>query len=221
MDRSHVAIIIPALNEEASVGRVCSAVAVHGSPIVVDDGSSDRTAQVSQAAGAVVVTHLRPQGYDAALDSGFRRARELGFSYAVTFDADGQHDASSVPDVLRLLDAGHDCVVGVRPKPARLAERLFALYTRRAFGIKDPLCGLKGYRLSAYVELGHFDSYKSVGTELMLYCLKAGHRVAQLPIGAAPRQGIPRVGGSIRANWRIARSLCGALIRSRHQVGTR
>ena len=133
----------------------------------------------------------------------------------VTFDADGQHDAGVIPQVIRLLDDGNVCVVGSRRAPARLAERLFAVYTRAAYGIRDPLCGLKGYRMSVYSELGHFDSYHSFGTELMLFCLRTGYPVAQIAVTVGRRRGKPRLGGSIRANWGIARSLAGAWLRAK------
>lgn len=59
-------------------------------------------------------------------------------------------------------------VLGVRNSKPRFSEHLFALMTKRKFGIKDPLCGLKGYNVKVYEKLGHFDSYESIGTELML-----------------------------------------------------
>lgn len=215
MDRPRVAVIVPALNEERSIASVVASVAVHGVPVVVSDGSTDGTAEAAAAAGALVVRHERNHGYDAALNSGFDRAAELGAEFFVTFDADGQHDPRLIPEFIRLLATGHWLVVGVRPRPARISEWLFAAYTRLAYGIHDPLCGMKGYSLSAYRELGHFDSYRSIGTELMLHCLRAGHPVAEVSIPIAPRRGASRLGNPWRGNARIFRSLVLALLRSR------
>jgi glycosyltransferase involved in cell wall biosynthesis len=218
MDRSRIAIIIPALNEQRSIASIVGAVAAYGVPIVVSDGSTDGTAEAAAAAGAVVVRHEQNRGYDAALNSGFVRAAGLGADFAITLDADGQHDPALIAAFTRLLADGERLVVGIRPKPARISERAFAAYTRRAFGIHDPLCGMKGYSMSAYSDLGHFDSYRSIGTELMLSLARDGHPVAEVHVPIAPRQGAPRLGGALRANVRIFRALMLAVIMSRHRT---
>src|SRR4051812_36924635 len=111
MDRSRVAIVIPAYNETATIARVVREVERFGTPIVADDGSHDDTAAASSAAGAVVVRNLVNRGYDAALNAGFAEAAERNFEYVVTFDADGQHDPASVGLVLDHLERGADLVV--------------------------------------------------------------------------------------------------------------
>jgi hypothetical protein len=145
------------------------------------------------------------------LQEGFAQAALRGYRFAITFDADGQHDAAALPAVLDLLESGSEVVIGVRPKAARLSEVLFAVYTRSAYGIRDPLCGLKGYSLRLFAELGHFDSYRSIGTELMLFAARRERRIAQLPVQIAPRRGASGFGGWLRGNWRISRSLAIAI----------
>lgn len=218
MERSRVAIIVPALNEQRSIAAVVAAIAAYGLPIVVNDGSTDDTAEAAAAAGAIVVRHERNHGYDAALNSGFIRAAELGAEFAITIDADGQHDPALIPSFLQLLADGERLVVGVRPRPARISERLFATYTRVAYGIHDPLCGMKGYAMSAYRELGHFDSYRSIGTELMLHTVRASHTLAEVDVPIAPRHGATRVGGALRGNVRVLRALVFALLRSHRRA---
>jgi glycosyltransferase involved in cell wall biosynthesis len=215
MERSRIAVIVPARNEERSISSVIAAAIAHGVPIVVSDGSTDATAEVAEAAGAVVVVHSRNLGYDAALNSGFRRAAELDVEYAVTVDADGQHDPALIPRFEELLTRGNRLVVGIRPRPARISERIFGAYTRHAYGVHDPLCGMKGYAMEAYNELGHFDSYESMGTELMLYALRTGRPFAEVKVPIARRSDTPRLGGAVRANIRIFRSLLHALLARR------
>jgi len=186
---------------------------MYGIPVVVNDGSADDTAATAAAAGAIVVNHRRARGYDAALNSGFRRAAELGVEYALTMDADGQHDPTRIPQFLRLLADGYWLVSGVRPKPARISESIFAAYTRLAYGIHDPLCGMKAYAMSAYAELGHFDSYGSMGTELALHTARVGHPVVEVNIPISLRLGAPRLGGRLRGNARIFRALALAILR--------
>ena len=96
MDRSRVAIVIPALNESQTIVGVVAAAADYGVPIVVDDGSTDGTAALSIQAGAVVVSHQKNLGYDSALNSGFKKAADLGCEIIVTLDADGQHEPSLI-----------------------------------------------------------------------------------------------------------------------------
>jgi glycosyltransferase involved in cell wall biosynthesis len=206
-----VGVVIPALNEARSVGGVVRQVVPYGTPIVVDDGSVDATAELAAQAGAEVVKHPGNQGYDRAIESGFARAAELGCAIVVTMDADGQHN----PDLLRQFIAavmqGADVVVGIRDRRQRLAETLFAWVARRRWGICDPLCGMKAYRLAVYQRLGHFDSYRSIGTELALFAAAKGYKVAQVPVATRPREGHSRFGRVIRGNWLILRAMLQAL----------
>src|SRR5262245_20385447 len=126
-----VAIVIPALNEAETIGGVVRSVVAFGKPIVVDDGSTDRTSETARLAGADVVRHDVNRGYDAALNSGFERAIGHGASVVVTFDADGQHDASILDRfVAPLLARTTDLVIGIRPRAARFAESVFNAYAR-------------------------------------------------------------------------------------------
>src|SRR5882724_9145778 len=163
-----VAAVIPALNEGATIEQLVHALQPYAHTIVVDDGSTDDTAFLATRAGAEVVSHTVNQGYDRALETGLRKAMGLGFEFAVTIDGDGQHH----PDTLRLfideLLSGADLVVGVRDHRQRFAESLFCVVSQALWNIKDPLCGMKGYRLSLVSRAGQIDSYTSIGTELML-----------------------------------------------------
>lgn len=208
MDRSKVAIIIPAFNEAQSIAAVISKALPYGTVIVTDDASTDGTSSIALASGAQVVKHHDNQGYDAALNSGFAKADELRCDYAITFDADGQHDASLLPKFIDLLNNGVDLVIGIRPQTARLGEYVFCLYTRWKFGVRDPLCGMKGYRMSLYQARGWFDSYQSIGTELMLFGLRQQYSFEQVEVPIADRQeSTPRFGRLLRANWKILRAI--------------
>lgn len=207
MDRSRVAIVIPALNESATIADVVEAAGKYGVPIVVDDGSTDNTAELAAKAGAVVASHKNNQGYDAALNSGFRKATELGSDIVITLDADGQHDPSLIFQFIAAIDAGADVVIGVRSRRQRLAEHLFALYAICRFGIKDPLCGMKAYRKVVYEDLGHFDSYGSIGTELAIFAAKKGYRLNQIPFTVRERRDQPRFGRVLVGNYKITRAL--------------
>ena len=112
-----VAVVVPAFNEESSVGAVVSDLSRHFRTIIcVDDGSSDATADAAARAGATVVRHPENLGQGAALQTGFAYAlADPLVDFIITFDSDGQH---RVDDALTLLDAARshqvDVVLGSR-----------------------------------------------------------------------------------------------------------
>jgi glycosyltransferase involved in cell wall biosynthesis len=111
-----IGIVIAAYNEGAALGDVVAGLRSHyGTIIVVDDGSSDDTADVAQRAGAHVLRHPLNLGQGAALQTGIDYALRIGCDYIITFDADGQHDASEIPALVApLADGRADVVLGSR-----------------------------------------------------------------------------------------------------------
>lgn len=207
MDRSRVALVIPAFNEAATINSVVKEALVYGQPIVVNDCSTDDTAIVAKAAGAVVVNHKVNQGYDGALNSGFKEATRQKYDFIITLDGDGQHDPSLLLDFITRLENGASLVLGIRSSKARVAEHIFAFYTRIRYGVLDPLCGMKGYRRDIYESVGYFDSYMSIGTELTLRAISSGVAFEQVHIHVRERVDTPRFGSLISANLKIFRAL--------------
>ena len=208
MERSRVAIVIPAFNEAKTISQVVTAARRFGKCVVVDDGSSDDTAVLAHEAGATVVSHITNRGYDAALDTGFRRAVLAPDCAAIiTLDADGQHNPDLLQKFIDAIDQGASVVLGVRDRRQRLAEHIFAWYTQHRFGIADPLCGMKAYRVEVYRAQGYFDTYQSIGTELMLFGVSKGFPTTSVPFIVRERDGHPRFGRKLAANWKIFRAL--------------
>ena len=207
MDRSRIGIVIPALNESLTIENIVKTVVKYGLPIVVDDGSVDDTSKLAVSAGAVVVSHLQNCGYDCALNSGFKKADELGIEIIITVDADGQHNPSHIKKFIDIIDSGSDVVAGIRSKKQRFSEHLFSWYTTVRFGIKDPLCGMKAYRRTVYQSLGYFDSYGSIGTELIIFATKEQFKISQLHIEVKERKGQSRFGHILKGNYKIIRSM--------------
>lgn len=206
------ALVVPAHNEAATIRRVVEALRGWGHVIVVDDASSDGTAEIARAAGAEVLTHAVNRGYEGALESGFAHAVATQHAVIVTFDADGQHDANSLNTILPpLMENRADLVLGIRPAAARLGEALFNIYARLRFGIPDILCGLKGYRSELYRQHGGFDRIRGLGTELALASVARGARWVAVPVPIHPRQDTPRIGSRYRANLRLLGALCRAV----------
>lgn len=206
MERSELAIIIPAFNEERTIAQVVRDVSVYGVPVVVNDASRDRTGIFAEKEGSVVVTHDFNRGYDEALNSGFQKADELGCKYAITFDADGQHEPATI-DTYKENLIKYDLVLGYRPKKARISEVIIGIYFLMRFGIRDILCGMKGYNLQLYRRNGRFDHVKSIGSELALISVKSKCRFIQIPVQICRRMDNPRFGNVIKSNLMIIKAL--------------
>jgi len=208
-----VAIVIPAFNEAKTIGQVVAGVAEMGTVIVVDDASTDDTADIAANAGAFVVRHKINAGYDGAIESGFAEADRIGAKGIITFDADGQHDPSFLGAFVEALEGdAADLVIGIRPRSARWSEALFGRYTRMRYGVPDILCGMKGYSLELYRDNGRFDGSHSIGTELAMFGLRTHVRVLSLPVPVTSRADKPRFGSALRSNLAIAAALARAIV---------
>lgn len=209
MERSHLktAIIIPAFNEQMTIQKVVNSVKFAGSVIVVDDCSTDNTSKMAIEAGAIVVKHNINKGYDSALESGFAKANELNVDFAITLDADGQHPSELLNAMINLFEQNQSLVLGVRDKLPRFSEKLFAFYTKKKFGVKDPCCGLKGYSMKFYQQHGCFTRYPSIGTDLMFSALHSGAKAEQINFKVKERLDKPRFGSVLTSNLKILNAL--------------
>jgi len=207
VDKYKVGIIIPAFNESPTISGIVDAVSKYGIPIVVDDGSEDNTAELSIKSGAVVTSHKRNLGYDEALNSGFKKAFDMKVDIIITIDADGQHNPLLVRKFIDAIDFGSDVVLGIRSYRQRLAEDLFASYTKFRFGINDPLCGMKAYRTSVYKSQGYFDSFGSIGTELVIHAARKGLNITQIEFEVNDRNGKSKFGQALSGNYKILRAM--------------
>jgi glycosyltransferase involved in cell wall biosynthesis len=206
-----VVAIIPAFNEEDNIAQVVKAITPKYPVIVIDDGSSDGTFREAQVAGATVVSHPRNLGYDAALHTGILHAISCEFEFAVTLDADGQHNPALVDHFQAELQKGYQLIVGKREIIPRWSEYLFSLVATSLWGLEDPLCGMKGYHLQSLRRLSTLKSFDSVGTEIAIRLVKSGVQALNVNVTTRPRIGVSRFGSSIRANIKICRALINSI----------
>ena len=174
-----IAVVIPAFNESATIGRLIHEMKpfVH-CVIVLDDGSFDDTAIQARNSGARVIRHVSNEGYDRALQKGLTEALNLGADILVTFDADGQHDPRYIRQLSQPIVLGQaDLVAGQRSTITCFGEKVFALYTSARFGVRDPLCGLKAYSRHLCQRIGVENMNGSAGTRLLIQSLRLGYKI--------------------------------------------
>jgi len=197
--------IIPALNEEKTINSVLNGVKKYVDEIVVvDDGSTDNTAKIVEKSSAILIKNKTRLGYDKAINIGFKEASCRNPNILVTFDADGQHIPKDLEKILFPIKKKEtSVVVGIRPYKQRIAEKIFARFSKRKIGVSDPLCGIKAYSWKAYNKVGYFDKINSIGTELMFNCYKNGYKIKELNIQMNKRIDKPRFGSIIKGNYKI------------------
>ena len=189
-------IVIPAFNEEKTVGDVVrAAVKVADKVVVVDDGSSDRTADIARAAGAAVVRHAINRGLGGALGTGIAAAVRLGADAVVTMDADGQHRAEDAKKIFdRLAQGDVEFVIGSRmldkadgmPAHRKLANALGNVLTRALFGawVSDSQSGLRGLSRRAAGQVDLRTNGMEVSSEFVKQMKDHGWRLAEVAIPA-------------------------------------
>lgn len=197
-------IVMPAFNEEASVGDVVREVRTKlpGSHIlVVDDGSADATARVAREAGARVARLPFNLGVGGAMRTGFRYAIEHGFDNVIQIDSDGQHDPSGVPALLDALGSA-DLVLGARfagegdyavRGPRQWAMRALAVILSRTSHAKltDTTSGFRASGPKAVrVFAAHYPAeYLGDTIEALVIASRSGCIVRQVPVAMRPRAG--------------------------------
>jgi hypothetical protein len=210
-----LAVVMPALNEEHTVGAVVGAVPrrIIGigevEVIVVDDGSTDATRDVALAAGADrIIAHRRTRGLVACFNHGIAMALARGADIVVHLDTDGQHDPSFIPELVGPLISGDaDIVVGVRPLDdsaagtfvRRHGNRLASWLFSRTFNlsVRDVTSGYRAFSREALLQLNVVSDY-TYTLESLIQAARKRLEVTEVPIPARPRvMGVSRVTHSV------------------------
>jgi len=221
-----VAVIIPALNEEESVARVIADVPrdlVH-EVIVVDNGSTDHTAEAARTVGARVVREGR-RGYGYACAAGVAAAGN-SFDVLVFMDGDGSDDAGQMRALIEPIQRGEaDLVLGSRAlDPAgrgallphqRLGNGLTSALVRLLYGQRiTDLPPFKAIRRPVLAELGMGEMTYGWTVEMIVKCARRGHRIVEVPVVARPRiAGQSKVSGTLKGTVLAAYYLLGTTIK--------
>jgi glycosyltransferase involved in cell wall biosynthesis len=222
VDEVEVSVVMPCLNEERTVGtcvekavRTFRELGVRGEVVVVDNGSTDRSVEVAERAGARVVRHTL-RGYGNALRKGFAEARG---TYVVMGDADDSYDFTDIGRFLDRLRAGADFVMGnrlkgeIKPGAMPWLHRWvgnpgLSWFLNLLFrtGAGDTLCGLRGFRRDACERMNLQMPGMEFAGEMVIKSALAGLRIEEIPITLYPdgRDRRPHL-RTFRDGWRFLR----------------
>ena len=191
---SDIVAAIPCFNEELFIGSVVLKARDYvDQVIVIDDGSTDRTALVAEKAGAKMIKHDRNKGKGVAVSTAFKYAREIGFKALVLLDGDGQHEPAFIPSLIKpVLDGNADMVVGSRylnikssiPGYRTWGHRLLTFLTNLGSRVKltDSQSGFRAFSAKAIEALTFAEEGLSVESEMQFLANEAGLRVTEIPI---------------------------------------
>lgn len=213
-------IVLPALNEEDSVAEVINSVFKElpgATCLVVDDGSTDRTAEISRNSGAIVASLPYNLGVGGAMRLGFKFALQNGYDNVVQVDADGQHNPADVISLLEALE-GADLVLGARfagegaykvSGPRWWAMKSLAYFLSRSTGtqLTDTTSGFRasGPRAVRLFSEHYPAEYLGDTVESLVIAARSGLRITQVGVAMRERAGGAPSQNSIKATLYLAR----------------
>ncbi|MDD5285868.1 MAG: glycosyltransferase family 2 protein [Desulfuromonadaceae bacterium] len=195
-----ICILIPAYNAEKTILAVVRECLEHGLPVaVVDDGSTDETADLLAYLPVTLLRHRMNLGKGAALKTGFAWAIESGFDGVVTIDADGQHDVSAIP---LLIDSAQSAKRGIQiaSRNSQFEQMgglrkfwnrigVWCIWKRTGFEITDSQSGFRYYSSEVLKNSALKSNGYALEMEIMLKAWKKGFTVGSLPIAARVADG--------------------------------
>lgn len=193
-------VIVPGYNEAAHIRDVVTRIRRHvPDVVVVDDGSKDATSAEAREAGAAVVRHEVNRGKGVALSTGFAHARERGFDYVITMDADGQHAADDIPKFVEAyVRTGIPVLVGNRmsetggmPFVRRCTNQFMSWLLSREMKqyVPDTQCGYRLYRSDVIPFVSAKSERFAAESETLLHVAERGIRIAAVPIATIYEDG--------------------------------
>lgn len=209
-DRDRIAVVIPALDEAASLPRVLADLptATLDEVVVVDNGSSDSTPQVAEECGATVVSEPR-RGYGRACLAGIAHLKTRRPDVVVFLDGDYSDYPDELPAVVRpILEEGYDMVIGSRPLRAeagallghaRFGNALATGLIRLLYGFRYTDLGpFRAIRFDELLALDMRDETYGWTVEMQIKAVRRGLRITEVPVGYRPRIGRSKVSGTLK-----------------------
>lgn len=217
-----ILIIMPAWNEEESVAdtvREVLAASKHYDVLVVNDGSTDATAENAKKAGATVLNLPFNLGVGGAMRAGFKYARRFNYTRVIQVDADGQHDPRNIAEVLDGLDVA-DISIGARfadrgdytvrgPRKWAMSFLAKVISNVAETHLTDVTSGFRAandHAISQYLD--HYPAeYLGDTIDSLVVALRSGCTVTQVPVEMRPRQGGTPSHNPVKAAIYLGRSI--------------
>ena len=186
-------LVIPAYNEEGNIERVVENIITNYSEydyVVVNDGSKDKTAEICIKKGYNLVNLPVNLGLSGAFQAGLKYAHQMGYEYAIQYDADGQHRAEYIGNMLDEIKKGYDIVIGSRfvnekkDMSARMiGSRLISFAIRITTGkkVNDPTSGMRMFNKNSIAEFALNMNY-GPEPDTMSYLLKNGAKISEVQV---------------------------------------
>ncbi|MDT8397335.1 MAG: glycosyltransferase family 2 protein [Pseudomonadales bacterium] len=201
LDPRTVLVVLPVQNEAASLAAVLAGIRAYGLDVlVVDDASHDDSLAIARAAGVKVLPLALPLGAWGAIQTGIRYARQQGYAYVLSMDADGQHHSEEIPVLIEAMRSrpGADLIIGACIERGSWLRHLAWHFFRRltGIGIEDLTSGFRLYNARALAVLSiraaTLLDYQDVGVLLLLK--SAGLHIEEVRVNMTPREnGVSRV----------------------------
>lgn len=197
--QSELLIVIPAYNEEENIENVVTYIKDNYAQydyIVVNDGSKDRTAEICRQKGYELLDLPTNLGLAGAFQAGLKYAYVKGYSYAIQFDADGQHRPEFIQAMLDRIKEGYDIVIGSRFLNYRKSKSLrmvgskiltVAIKMTTKVRVSDPTSGMRMFSRSMIKEFAQNLNY-GPEPDTVSYLLKNGAKVSEVQVKMEERQ---------------------------------
>jgi len=185
-----VIVALPAYNEEKYIASIVGKATKYADKVfVLDDDSTDRTAQEAIGAGAEVVQHLKNKGYGATIQDILSYVRGSEFDMLVIMDADNQHFPEDIPKLVKAIEDGYDLVIGCRagrdvPFYRRIGGTILSVFTAILSGVwvRDSQCGFRAYSLLAVATIRPRENGMAVSSEIVALAAWSGLKITEVPI---------------------------------------
>lgn len=235
-DSLKVLVIMPAWNEAVVIGDTLAALRKSMPDLdvlVVNDGSTDNTAQIAAEAGATVLTLPYNMGVGGAMRLGYKYAYRNGYDQAIQLDADGQHDPADIAKILDGLDHA-DISIGARfadagaykvhgPRKWAMTILAWAISRLARTHLTDTTSGFRACNrrgIEQYVD-NYPAEYLGDTIESLVLAIRAGCTVTQVPVSMKPRQGGSPSNGPLKSTVYLIRAVFALLINMTKPVGGR